>query len=222
MKNKKDINDRTFTFAHSGLRDTHPEVIELMIAFAEASWTWTHTESCLFRLFAHVVEPKTNLHTKALRAAFFSVISPLGRLDMINAVIAANFDKEFIKHWNKIYLEYRAQIATRGRLAHLCGFSYSPKNGKPRAILMEPRVHPRAKHTHGEANAVEYTASYLNRLTHKWGKLAAKVSIFILLVDETDMLSEYAQQVASLLVMEDDPSSPIPPKPTHQPTASQA
>lgn len=221
MHTKKDTSDRLFTVGGLGHEKTHPELTDLMIAFAQASWSWTHAESCLFRLFAHAVEPHSNRHTKALRAAFFSVVSPLGRLDMINAVIASTCDKERIKHWSPIYLEYRKQIAIRGRLAHLAGHSYTPENGKPRAILMEPIYHPKTKRTHAEANSVEYTASHLRRLADKWGALSARVSVFILLVGEKDMLSESARVIVNLLESEADPSTRTDPTPPTQPPPSQ-
>ena len=63
--------DRFFTVGFPGLVQSKPELSELAIAYAAAMWAWSLSESKLFLVFAHAVEPVTNKHSKALRAAFF-------------------------------------------------------------------------------------------------------------------------------------------------------
>jgi hypothetical protein len=222
MSKELSTSNRVFTVCRPGHEKTNPELADLLMAFGLASWTWTHTESLLFLLFAHVVEPNANDHTKALRAAYFSVVSPLGRLDMINAAISATGDENRIDLWKPLYLDCRTQQKKRGNLAHLAGYSYKPANRKDRrAILMEPTLHPNTKMTHERANSVEYTADYLRDLTTKWQALAERIYLFTAYVDEKDSLSESARSIARLLSTHPDPSSPTRPEPPAQPPASQ-
>jgi hypothetical protein len=220
MPTKQDISDRLFTVCRPGHEKTNPELAELLMAFGLASWTWTHTESRLFLLFAHLIEPKTNNNSKAIRAAFFSIVSPMGRLDMINSVVNSSGDDERVKQWSRLYKECRKQLTTRGKLAHLVGYSYKAANKEVRAILMEPIWHPNTRRTHAEANSVQYTAEHLNRLATDWHLLAEKIHLFILFVGEQDSLSESAQSIARLLASPGDLSTQTHPKPSSRAKSS--
>lgn len=174
--------DRFFKVCRPG-SESNPEFVELLSAYGQAMWSWTHTESLLFLVFAHVVEPTTNKHSKALRAAFFSVVSPLARLDMINATIKATRTQPQQEDWKPFYNECRKELATRGQLAHLTGHSYIRKGqSKPHAVLMEPIWHPNAKRTHSEANALLFTVKHLTELALKWENLRERLHILVVLI----------------------------------------
>jgi hypothetical protein len=209
------MGDRYFKVCTLGDEKTNPEIAELLIAYGQAMWAWTRAESFLFLIFADAVEPRTNNHSKALRAAYFSVVSPIGRLDMINAVMNAT-EHPAHNDWKPLYKECRRELAVRGKLAHLVGHSYERTRGKPHAVLMDPIWHPNTKKTHGEANALPFTTKSLTDLAAKWELLNQRLHVFRMLQKTMMGQLKSSQKADAELEAHLRASLADPDTPTHQ------
>lgn len=207
------LTDRAFRVCKPGDEKAYPELAELLVAYAQALWEWTKVESFLFLAFAHAIAPNSNEHSDRIRVAFFSVVSPQARLDMVNAIITSAGNADHIRYWAPLYKEFRAELTTRGKIAHLIGHSYKAHGRKKaRAVLMEPIWHPKTKHTHAEANSVIYTADYLKSLAEKWGLLEQRLSVFVMMMHVENKPPEYRIPTAHLRALLDGPNTPSGPE----------
>lgn len=177
--------DRMFRVCTPGAEADEPAFVELLIAYGQAMWSWSRVESKLFLIFAHAVEPTTNNHSKALRAAFFSIIGARARLDMIHSVAQVMWKKSGAwKEWVALYEECKTQLRIRGKMAHLTGHAMYPsdRRKKPLAVIIEPIHHPNSPCTHGEAKNVGYTTDQLSQYARDWEHLNSRLGVFVALV----------------------------------------
>lgn len=199
--------DRVFLSCNPGSEIDRPEFTDLLISYAHAMWSWSRVEDKLFLIFAHAVEPTTNNHSKALRAAFFSIVTAKARLDMIHSVARAMWEgKAHWESWMTIYDECTSQLRTRGRLAHLVGYGFhDEKQGKPKrfiAVLGEPTYHPSSPRRHADLRRAEFGPDKLSRLASDWRNLSDRLGVFCLLAAEQakpDASAAHSDQLIQIL-----------------------
>jgi hypothetical protein len=178
--------DRMFRVCTPGSEMNEPAFVELLIAYGQAMWSWSRVESKLFLIFAHAVEPTTNNHSKALRAAYFAIVGARARLDMIHAVAKIMWkESDAWKEWVNLYEECKKQLSIRGKIAHLAGhviYSYE-ENKEPLALLIESVHHVRAPRTHAEAKSIGYSSAQLSQYAYDWENLNSRLGVFVVYVD---------------------------------------
>ncbi len=203
--------NRMFRLCTPGSELDVPEFTELLIAYGQAMWSWSRVESKLFLIFAHAVEPTTNNHSKALRAAFFSIISSLGRLDMIHSVAQTMWDKSNVwNEWIDLYKECRAQLRIRGKMAHLVGHAIYPKGKgkKAEALIIEPIWHPNAPATHAQARNVGFNADQLSHYARSWENLNARLGVFCAYLSHQRQYGASSELSARLRQLLQNPDAP--------------
>ena len=178
--------DRVFRVCTPGAEADEPAFVELLIAYGQAMWSWSRVESKLFLIFAHAVEPTTNKHSKALRAAYFAIVGARARLDMIHAVAQVIWKKSDVwGDWLDLYDECKNQLSIRGKMAHLTGHAIFPSGnkGKPLALIIEPIHHARSPRTVSEAKNSGYTSEQLAQYARDWEHLNSRLGVFVAYVE---------------------------------------
>jgi hypothetical protein len=220
MSRSKDIpRELLFTVCTPQTVGRHPEFAELLIAYAHAMWSWSRLEATLFQIFADTVEPTTNHHADALRAAFFSIVSAKSRIDMIHSVARARWHgKLHWAEWAKLYNECVKQLRVRGRIAHLVGYSYAPnaRGKKVVAALAEAIHHPSAPHAHKDLKQKGITVDDLRSYVDCWELLSQRLQVFRLLAREQAQPQASAELSADLLRLLQTQLGPIGKAPSEQ------
>lgn len=199
--------DRFFQICTPGAEIDRQEFQELLVAYAHAMWAWSRVENKLFLIFAHAVEPTTNNHSKALRAAFFSIVTAKARLDMLHSVARAMWEgKRHWQDWLRIHEECGAQLRVRGRLAHLVGYGFiDERKGRTTrfmAVLAEPMFHPMSPKRHSDLRRSEFTAASLSALAADWALLNDRLGVFVALAHheaQPEASSELSDRLSQLL-----------------------
>lgn len=193
--------DRLFRVCTPGAEIDEPAFVNLLIAYGQAMWSWSRVESKLFLIFAHAVEPMTNNHSKALRAAYFAIVGARARLDMIHAVAQVMWKKsDAWKEWLDLYEECKGQLSIRGKMAHLTGHAIYPngEKGKPLPVIIEPVHHARSPRTASEAKSAGYTSEQLAQYARDWEHLNSRLGVFVAYVDH-QMSPEASEELSTRL-----------------------
>lgn len=193
--------DWFFVGCPPGAEKMHPEFTELLVAFAHAMWEWSRIEASLFLIFADAIEPNRNKLSKPLRAAFFSVVSPRGRIDMVHSVARAVWTGK--PHWNawvSLRNECCKQLGRRGRYAHLIGYGYKEdQTAKAMTVVLgEPIHHPDSPKGRKHLKSRGVTLDEVLASARDWKELGDRLELFRALANELAQPEASAELISCL------------------------
>ena len=159
-----------------------PEMDKLRVAYANAMWTWAAVEGEMLGIYI-VALGAYDLRFKPLQQSFFAVVNAKSRLDMVNQAARAAWaaDNALLTEWADLYKRCQAELARRGKIAHLEGrMVYPPSDTEDTAFaaLMQHSWHPQYPADFAERKSKGIDTTKLIKMRDAWSGLALDLSKF--------------------------------------------